>query len=417
MAKVLIYTTPARGHLYPIMDVALTLAKRGHDVHVRTLAAELDIVRAAGLRADAIADAVEKCEMNDWQAKSPLGSVKRAVQTFIDRASHEIEELKPILANRAHKPDLLVVDTNAWGAQALAEVSGIPWATWHPFPMPLPSKDAPPFGPGFAPARGPLGRLRDRLLQPVVIGPLQKFLPQLNAVRRSVGAKELQHITDLFRTPPVLLHMTAEPFEYSRSDWPANIKHIGPGLWSPPSSSSLRFTKPVVLVTCSTEFQDDAVLVNTAIEALGGDDSIQLVCTTAGVDPSTIRRPAASSVIVERFVPHATVLPSAAVVVCHGGMGITQRALALGVPVCVVPFGRDQLEVARRVVVCGAGTTLAPGKLSAARLRAAVNDARARGDGAKRVAAGFAASGGAERGATLLEELLAKTSNGSRAAA
>ena len=40
------------------------------------------------------------------------------------------------------------------------------------------------------------------------------------------------------------------------------------------------------------------------------------------------------------------ILEIAACVVCHGGMGITQKALAAGVPVCAVPFGRDQPEVA-----------------------------------------------------------------------
>ena len=43
----------------------------------------------------------------------------------------------------------------------------------------------------------------------------------------------------------------------------------------------------------------------------------------------------------------------------HAGMGATQKALAHGVPVCAVPFGRDQLEVARRVEVAHAGTRLA----------------------------------------------------------
>jgi UDP:flavonoid glycosyltransferase YjiC (YdhE family) len=49
------------------------------------------------------------------------------------------------------------------------------------------------------------------------------------------------------------------------------------------------------------------------------------------------------------------VLDRAACAVTHGGMGATQKALAHGVPVCVVPFGRDQLEVARRVRTAGAG--------------------------------------------------------------
>jgi hypothetical protein len=46
-----------------------------------------------------------------------------------------------------------------------------------------------------------------------------------------------------------------------------------------------------------------------------------------------------------------------------------QKALARGVPVCAVPFGRDQLEVARRVEVAGAGTRLPASRLSPDHLR------------------------------------------------
>ena len=76
-----------------------------------------------------------------------------------------------------------------------------------------------------------------------------------------------------------------------------------------------------------------------------------------------------------RFVPHAPVLDRAACAVTHGGMGATQKALARGVPVCAVPFGRDQLEVARRVEVAGAGTRLPAKRLRPDRLRAKVREA------------------------------------------
>lgn len=38
MKTILIYTSPARGHLYPMMDVALELKEQGHDVIIQTLA-------------------------------------------------------------------------------------------------------------------------------------------------------------------------------------------------------------------------------------------------------------------------------------------------------------------------------------------------------------------------------------------
>jgi MGT family glycosyltransferase len=202
--------------------------------------------------------------------------------------------------------------------------------------------------------------------------------------------------------------MTAEPFEYARSDWPSNVSLVGPGLWSPPADEPawLSSTKrPLLLVTCSTEFQDDGALAATAIAAFGHDTEVALVCTTAGVDPAPFLTP---GVVVERFVPHALLLPRACVVVCHGGMGITQRAIAAGVPVCVVPWGRDQLEVARRVVEARAGVSLRRGGLSASRLRVAVGEARRCAGGAATIASAFARAGGTERAATLVEELLTR---------
>ena len=162
-------------------------------------------------------------------------------------------------------------------------------------------------------------------------------------------------------------------------------------------------TRPILLVTCSTEFQDDGALVDAALAAFGNDPGVQLVCTTASVDPARFVPP--PGVVVTRFVPHAVVLSRACAVVCHGGMGITQRALAAGVPTCVVPWGRDQLEVGRRVLESRCGALLPRARLSAARLRDAVVAARTCGAGAARIAAAFADAGGAEAAATLVEAL------------
>jgi UDP:flavonoid glycosyltransferase YjiC (YdhE family) len=73
----------------------------------------------------------------------------------------------------------------------------------------------------------------------------------------------------------------------------------------------------------------------------------------------------------------------------------------------VVPFGRDQLEVARRVEVAKAGTRLPAQKLDAARLRNQVRLAITRRDGARRVADGFRATGGPHTAADAFETLAA----------
>jgi MGT family glycosyltransferase len=159
-----------------------------------------------------------------------------------------------------------------------------------------------------------------------------------------------------------------------------------------------------VLVTCSTAFQNDVRLAEAACAALS-DEPFDVVLTTGEVDVPAARVPA--NVRVERFVPHSAVLDRAVCVVCHAGMGITQKALARGVPVVAVPFGRDQPEVARRVEVAGAGVRLPARRLNPGRLRRAVHDAIVLRPGAERVADAFRAAGGAPAAADALERLAA----------
>ena len=43
----------------------------------------------------------------------------------------------------------MLIDINAWGALTAAEKWGGSWAAWSPYPLPVPSRDVPSFGPGL----------------------------------------------------------------------------------------------------------------------------------------------------------------------------------------------------------------------------------------------------------------------------
>ena len=404
MTRYLVYTSPARGHLYPIVPTLQEMRRRGHEVVVRTLFSEVDLLRSLGFEAAAMDPAIERREIDDWRARTPIGALQTSLRGFFDRARYDGPDL--IRAIDEESPDALLVDVNTWGAMAVAETAGLPWATWCPYFLPVPSKDTPPFGLGLPPARGPFGRLRDRLLRPVLYGIYNRLAPELDAVRVELGAPPLRDVASAMVRAPLMLYMTAEPFEYPRSDWPESVHMVGPGNWDPPAEPPSwldDLEKPLVLVTCSTEFQNDGTLAETALEALAEED-VNVVVTTAGVDPSTFKPPPNARVF--KFLPHGPVLERAACVVCHGGMGITQKTLASGVPLCVVPFGRDQLEVARHVEVAGAGTRLPAARLRPDRLLAAVREARSKKAGAQRIAAAFAGAGGPQAAADVLEKLV-----------
>ena len=404
MSVVLAYVDAVPGRLYPLVATLLELARRGHDVRVRCGIDDVERLRAAGLDAHPLRREIERFEPDDWRARTRFGALSSGLGQFGERARFQLLDLQQAI--EAERPDVLFVDEGAWGAAAAAERSGLPWAFSIVSPVPLPSRDAPPFGLGLAPRRDRLGRLRDRLVGPLTLGTLERVIAKhMNPLRAELGLAPVATIDDVYLAASVVLAYTAEPFEYPRSDWPAKLRLVGPGLWEPPADppgwlDELR--QPLVLVTCSTLFQNDRRLAEVACEALAGAP-YEVAVTTADVDPAGL--PAAANVRVERFLPHAPLLERAACVVCHAGMGITQKALAHGVPVVAVPFGRDQPEVARRVEVARAGVRLPARRLNAATLRQAVEAALALRPGAERIAAAFAAAGGSGAAADAIEAI------------
>ena len=404
MSTVLAYTTPAIGHLYPMMSLLLELADRGHDVHVRTLASQVELVRGQGLSTEPIDPAIEALPPDDWQAKNTRAALARTVALMCGRAEVDGPDLQRAIARVS--PDVVIVDVNAWGSCNAAESWGGPWVRFCPYTPPLNSPGSPPFGPGLLPMPGVRGRVRDALLRPVVQGAAESALkPSMNRLRKGVGLPPIASADAFFRGAPLMILTTAEPFEYQHDDWGERIQMVGALTWEPPSTAPGwlgAIEGDVVLVTTSSEYQADEAIVRAALEGLA-DEPVTVVATMpSGV--STLGDVPTNARVVD-FVPHGLVLDRAVVAVTHGGMGATQKALGRGIPVCVVPFGRDQLEVAARVVHARAGTRVRPSRLTGSTLRDAVREARTMHAGAAAVAAGFRAAGGAAAGADAVERL------------
>ena len=158
MARILAYTSPAIGHLFPLVPVLLELAERGHEVHVRTLANRVDLVREQGLAAEPIDPHVEAVT----HVLDPGGSragLEAAGDVFARRAAFDGPDLARAIEEG--RPDLLVVDTNSWGAIATAQAQQRPWVEFCPYIPPLPAPGTPPFGPGLPRRTDLLGRVRD----------------------------------------------------------------------------------------------------------------------------------------------------------------------------------------------------------------------------------------------------------------
>lgn len=402
MAHFLAYTSPARGNLLPMCALMAELQRRGHRVVVRASTDGVPIVRRAGMAAEPLDVRIEGIEMTDWAETSPRAALRVALGVFGRRAPYEVDDLRAAIGATA--PDALLIDANCWGAAAVAEASGLPWLTFWPYLPFVRSPGIPPFGPGMRPWPGWRGALRDRLLDPVVSRPMTKaIMPPVGAIRSALALPPVASTDDVFRRAPLALVASAPPFDYPRSDDGGRLHMIGPCELEdpePPPDWLEAIDRPLVLATTSSERQDDSALGVATMEALA-DEPVHVVATFPCGVPESVTVPSNATAV--EWVSHAAVLAHSVCAVTHGGMGATQKALARGVPVCVVPFGRDQPEVARRVVLAQCGTRLSARRLTPDRLRATIARARSLADGARRVAAGFRASGGVCRGADLVE--------------
>ncbi|WP_082969331.1 glycosyltransferase [Mycobacterium kyorinense] len=402
MAIILTYVSPALGHLYPVSALLSELAKRGHHVHLRAMSSQVATMRGLGFNTEAVDPRIEAIRGEDWSTQDALTVLSMSIDVLCRRAALEVDDIWGAI--RRVRPDVVIVDANCWGAMTTAEASGVPWLVFSPFTPYLRSRGVPPFGPGLRPLPGIAGIIRDAAVRPFVRHLFDRpMLPRVNAIRTAVNVPHVRSVDELMRRAPMLA-VGGEPFEYPHPGWGDSVHLIGACAFEPNPTSvpgwMADIDEPVVLVSTSSIEQADARLGRVALQALA-DEPVHVVATFPAGIPSGL--PQTSNATVCRFAPHGVVLDRAICAVTHGGMGTTLKALDRGVPVCVVPFARDQAEVARRVQVARCGTRLPAKRLTAARLRAAVRNAVAMTDGARRVAAGFAATGGVAGGADRVE--------------
>jgi MGT family glycosyltransferase len=141
---------------------------------------------------------------------------------------------------------------------------------------------------------------------------------------------------------------------------PPHAVYVGPILedpdwaeqpWTPPPGD-----QPLVLVALSSTFQDHVGSLQRAVDALSTLPVRGLVTTGPTVDPAELVLP--PNVTAVAAAPHSSVLSHASAVVTHGGHGTVVKSLAAGVPLVLLPHGRDQADNAVRVELRGAGLRL-----------------------------------------------------------
>ena len=355
------------GNVPPELHAVRRLVERGHTVDVLADDSVAPDVRSTGAEFRRWVGAPNRRDRRpehdparDWECKYPWQLVDRLVDTMlVGPAAGYASDVREAITRC--QPALVASSMFCLGGMLAAEAARVPYVVLFPNIYPLPARGLPPFGIGLRPALGRLGRVRDEMLNR--IGEWQwdrKGLTGLNRLRRTYGLAPLRHMFDQIRGAHRQLVMTSPALDFPAT-LPAGVRYVGPVLEDPVWSQGSSWTppgggQPLVLVSMSSTFQDQIGPLQRVIAALATLPVHAIVTTGPAIDPAAIS--AAPNVTVLPYAPHREVLRHAAAVVTHGGHGTVVKALAAGVPMVLLPHGRDQADTAVRVTERGAGIAL-----------------------------------------------------------
>src|SRR3989442_8362886 len=166
----------------------------------------------------------------------------------------------------------------------------------------------------------------------------------------------IKRYAELLEAPDLVLHATDQVFDYAFDGLPSRHHYVGPlGIWEPPRERPTYLDEagdPWILVSISSQRQDDVALADATLRALADAPVRVLVTLGPEHDPSELSVHPANA-RVETTVSHSAVLERAVLLVSHAGHGTVMKALWRGRPMVLIPWGRDQPGVAARAQALG----------------------------------------------------------------
>lgn len=368
------------GTVPPELGVARRLVEHGHAVHILGDPTLGSGAAAAGCTFSAWQRAPHRTSQNpsqdilkDWEATNPLVMLRLVRDLFLVGPA-EAFAADTAEAIARFQPDVVLSDYMLLGCIIAAQAARLPVVSIMPNVWMVPSKGSPAIGPGFPPAKGFAGRVRDAAMIAATNRLFKGGVKPLNEVRAAHALAPLTSFYDqILRTDRILV-LTSAAFDFAAPTVPDNVRYIGPILdtpaWAEPwIDRPAPPSAPLVLVAFSSTYQQQAPVLQRIVDALATLPVRAVVTLGQQLPPGAIR--GADNVLVVPSAPHDQILAEASLAITHCGHGTTMKALAAGVPMVCIPMGRDQNDTAARVVHHDAGVRLSP-KASTANIRKAV---------------------------------------------
>jgi MGT family glycosyltransferase len=410
--KILITSTPATGHLNPLLAVGRILIAEGHEVAFLSGSALRSRIEDIGAKFHAFPEGAD-FDLRDFASVAPeLKSIQPGPdwlrvameRIFVDTVPAQHKGLQQVLQD--FPADIIIGDDMIFGVlpMLLGPVSkrppivlcGTSFLHWH-------REDGAPHFVGLPPAitkqqrdhYATIYREHDRLIyQPVA--------DRLNRILKTMGVGPLSRtlfdsVVDL---ADAYLQLTVPSFEFPR-DIPSSVHFVGTPPMIPnqaplPSwAHELDGSRKVVLVTQGTLANHNfGLLIGPTLAALADEPDLLVVATAGGRPIDAIPGPIPANARLASYLPFEWILPKVDVFVTNGGYGSVNQAMSFGIPLVAAGLTEDKADVNARVAWSGVGINLASNEPTPQALREAVRAVLDRPDYRRR-AASMAAEFGA----------------------
>ena len=348
----LLVSTGSAGNMLPFIGLGEALRARGHDVTLIASGAGIEDASRAGL---------EVVELDDPQARPELpvtdaASVRKPgfLRTLGPDAVRHMRRVYQLITDRQVVGDTVVV-AQGWlfGARIAQEKLGVPLATVYLQPLLFGSIHDRPVLPQWAPRWIP--RLINRLVERSVDWGLASAI---DAFRDELGLPPVRRpVLRWWRSPELVIGFFPEWYSAPQPDWPAQTILGGFPLYGAPGTAVspeleeyLAEGESPLVFSQAWMIQDASDYFATCVEVARRLGRRAILLT---VHPRQLPRSLPRGVRHFGFVPLSTLLPRAAALIHHGGIGTLGQALAAGVPQLTVPMILDQFDNSRRLLRLG----------------------------------------------------------------
>ncbi len=388
--NILFASTPATGHINPLLAITRILLAEGHEITFLTGSAFRDRIENAGAKFLSLQGRAD-FDGRDFLAVAPelkhippgLEWFRVAIERiFVDSLPAQHQGLLQAL-EECHA-DVIVGDDMFFGVLpmllgprtkrppiVLCGTSFLHWAR----------EDGAPNFLGLPPATteerrrqyAEIAREYDQAVDQPSLLCLNKALDNLD-----VGPVSVPLFHSVVELADAYMQLSVPRFEFPRQI-PRSVHFVGtppiiPGQAPlPPWAKDLDGSRKVVLVTQGTVANHNfGLLVAPTLAALANEPDVLVVATTGGRPVEAVPVAVPSNARIASFLPFEWLLPRVDVLVTNGGYGSVNQAMSFGIPLVTAGMTEDKADVNARVAWSGVGLNLATNEPTQEALRAAV---------------------------------------------